>query len=117
MKTSNVPRLPWSSLVVLLAIVATFPIKIRLPVGSPVFYKRDFPTTTTPEAMAPESESEEGIHFSKRRAMVYERVRYVGHPDFHKRGLPPPHHLVMRSFNLNLVRAALSSPRAYFISE
>ncbi|KAF9141664.1 hypothetical protein BG015_001215, partial [Linnemannia schmuckeri] len=60
------------------------PIKARLPVGSPVVYKREIFITTTAEAEAPESESEDGIHFSKRRVMVYGRVRYVGHPDFHK---------------------------------
>ncbi|KAF9129345.1 hypothetical protein BGX30_013985 [Mortierella sp. GBA39] len=62
-------------------------IKVRPPVVTPVIYKRDLPTAIT--LKEPESESVNDVELSKRRAMVYGKVEFVGHPKYYTRDLPP----------------------------
>ncbi|KAG9071815.1 hypothetical protein KI688_006031 [Linnemannia hyalina] len=115
MEISIVPRLFWSPLAVLLAMVGTtfyilgsaapvptrhvgpiastrttffpIPINVRHPVVTPVIYERDFLTAIA--LKEPESESVNGIELSKRRAMVYGKLEFVGHPKYYTHDLPP----------------------------
>ena len=108
MKINIVPRLFWPLLVALLAMagitftilasaaptparyvgllaitrttISPLPIKVRLPVITPVIYSHDFPTAIS--LKEPQSESVNGAEMSKRRAMVYEKLEFVGYPKY-----------------------------------
>lgn len=138
MKINIVPRLFWSPLVALLAMVgiaftilasavpvpvrhvgpiaisrttlSPIPIKVHPPAVIPVIYKRDLPTAIAPKE--PESESVNNVELSKRRAIVYGKLEFVGHPKYETRDLFPLPRLTIWSPNANPLRAVSGSPSA-----
>ncbi|OAQ34852.1 hypothetical protein K457DRAFT_899815 [Linnemannia elongata AG-77] len=60
--------------------------------SEPVFEKRDLPSSASITDITPEEESEfeseKGVELSKRRAILYGKVEYVGHPKYYTRETP-----------------------------